>query len=317
MLKDDPDIDFAIVGSNAVDSCVYKTVCDEWHIEPTFHDSGKYVDFCLEFCRANNIEVFVPRRCMLAIAERLAEFDAIGVAVLAEKDVEKLRTLNNKATAYAAWESQGIGPVPPYRIANDIAGFETAYNALKSEHNRVCFKCAVDEGAASFHVVDDSILNAGGLWRGAGAKITYADALMMLERAGKFPALMLMPYLPGTEVSVDCLKTDSGNIIIPRYKTNGRAEKVHFDGGIEAICERFMYAFDLSRPFNVQFRYYGETPYFLEVNTRMSGGLQFSGPTLGVNIPNLAVNQLLGIHRPWVFEKRDVVVSYIETPIEL
>jgi hypothetical protein len=317
LIKRDDDINFYVLGSNREENCVYRLVCDEWHVEPEYKSEEQYVGFCLDFCRAHDVEAFLPRRAMAAIAKRLDEFDEIGVKVLAERDLGVLDTLSDKLCAYSAWESKEIGFVPQYKAASNIAEFEAAYKSIKTDDNRVCFKFARDEGAVSFRVIDNSILDAGGLRRGIGAKITYADALTLLGNADNFPTLILMPYLAGPEVSVDCLKTESGNIIIPRYKTHGRAEKIRFDKGIEAICDKFMDVFSLNCPFNAQFRYDGEVPYFLEVNARMSGGVQFSCLATGVNIPNIAVSKLLGINKPWSFEKKETIVSYIETPVEV
>jgi hypothetical protein len=317
MLKDDADTSFVVVGSNTDKYCAYRAICDEWITEPKFDTPNEYVDYCIKFSQEHNIEVFVPRRNMLAVAKRRSEFDTIGVEVLVERNVEQMRVLNNKAVAYAALKDSSIGYVPPYRVANSIAEFEKAYSDLKTSDNRVCFKFTHDEGAISFRVVDNRIIDCSGLRHSVGAKVTYNDALTMLADLVNFPELMLMPYLPGNEVSVDCLRTVNGNIIIPRYKTYGRAEKICFDSNIEHICEVFMQTFDLDCPFNVQFKYDGKIPYFLEVNTRMSGGIQLSCGALGVNIPNIAVNQLLGINKQWSLVKRGAVVSYIETPLEV
>ena len=49
----------------------------------------------------------------------------------------------------------------------------------------------------------------------------------------------------------------------------------------------------------------------------MSGGIQLSCTGAGVNIPNLAVNQLLGIDKKWMIRRNPSRVAYVETPVEL
>jgi len=61
----------------------------------------------------------------------------------------------------------------------------------------------------------------------------------------------------------------------------------------------------------------GGVPCVMEINTRLSGGVQTTYIALGVNIPNIAVNKLLGIDKAWSFERRSAVVSYVETPMAL
>jgi biotin carboxylase len=65
----------------------------------------------------------------------------------------------------------------------------------------------------------------------------------------------------------------------------------------------------------VQFKYDGDLPYLLEVNMRMSGGIQLTYAATGVNIPNMVVNRLLGQEKPFVLEKIERCVSFVETPI--
>lgn len=55
----------------------------------------------------------------------------------------------------------------------------------------------------------------------------------------------------------------------------------------------------------------------MEVNRRMSGGIQFSCKAVGINIPNLAVNRLLGNEKNMTYDKKTKIVSYVEEPIVL
>lgn len=128
---------------------------------------------------------------------------------------------------------------------------------------------------------------------------------------------MVMPYLSGQEVSVDCLKTSQGIIMVPRVKTATRTEYVRYDQEIMESCRRFYEKVDLEYPCNIQFRYLDQVPYFLEVNTRMSGGVQMSCLASGINIPNIAVNKMLGREKAWKNEYIEKIVSYVESPVIL
>ncbi|MDR1246810.1 MAG: ATP-grasp domain-containing protein [Clostridiales Family XIII bacterium] len=317
LIKRDTPLDFIIIASNREANCVYRAVCDEFYIEPEYINKEQYTAYCLDFCREHSAEVFVPRRAMSAIAERRADFDALGVKVLAENDTELLSTVSDKAAFYQACSGKGIGCIPPYMVVDTVTAFERAYSELKTNEIRVCFKFARDEGAASFRVIDDRILDNGGLRNPFGTKITYGNAVTLLTNTEQIPPIILMPYLSGAEVSADCLRTLRGDIIIPRFKTNGRAERVCFDKRIIDICKRILENFSFECPVNIQFKYDGDTPYLLEVNARMSGGIQLSCLAADVNIPNIAVNKLLGIDKPWIVTPRDTVVSFVETPIEV
>jgi carbamoylphosphate synthase large subunit len=314
MLKTDEQTTFFVVGSNTDDNCVYRTVCDEWETEPYFNKSDEYVDFCLTFCRKHKIDVFLPRRNMQAVSRRLAEFEEVGVKVLVEDDFSLMSVLCDKIKTYKMFEQHGIGNIPAYRAVHSVEEFENAYQELKKDDNRVCFKLSSDEGAVSFRVIDNRIDYS--LTEKIGSKITYSNAIEVLSRLKPFHTLLVMPYLPGAEVSVDCLTMPDGNhIAIPRYKTWHRSEEIRFDENIVGKVNKYLEIFKPKCPCNLQFRYDKDKPYLLEVNARMSGGVQLSCIATGVNIPNIAVNRLLGIEKTVSYNKNSKVVSYIETPV--
>ena len=319
LLKNDEEIKFIVTGSNANIHCVYRAVCDEWITEERFSNSDSYVDFCLEFCRKHKIEVFVPRLNMKTICMRLDEFSAIGVKVLVEKDYSVMSALGDKIKTYQLFAEYGIGHIPPYCVVNSLEDYTAAYSTLKTDDNRVCFKFAIDEGAVSFRVVDDNIEYK--LTESLGAKITYRDSVKALSMLGGFPKLLVMPYLSGTEVSVDCLPMPDGNhIVIPRFKSLNRSQEIRFEQEVIDVCCLFLDKFKLECPCNLQFKYEKGTLYLLEVNTRMSGGIQFSCAATGVNMPNMAVNRLLGIEKQVHFgnnNRKPRIVSFIETPVLL
>ena len=316
LLKADEQIHFVVVGSNTNSNCVYRVVCDEWAAEPRFDRGDEYVDYCLEFCREHEIEVFVPRRNMLAVCRRLAEFDALGVNVLVERDYPTMSALCDKVKTYRMFRESGLEYVPPHCAASSVEEYEAAYRLLKTDGNRVCLKFTAGEGAVSFRVVDDQ---AGcNLEEEVGAKISYENSVKALSKLRKFPTLLVMPYIPGAEVSVDCLYMPDGeHIAVPRYKSWGRSETVRFEKEITEACSLFLDRFKLRCPCNIQFKYDNHVPYLLEVNTRMSGGIQLSCAAAGVNIPNIAVNRLLGVEKQARCDRKTRVVSFIETPVVL
>ena len=145
--------------------------------------------------------------------------------------------------------------------------------------------------------------------------MTLEDVLKALNEKEEFDPIMVMPYLPDHEISVDCLKTEQGVIMLPREKNATRIERLVYDEKILDICKDFYEKVGLEYPCNIQFKYLDGIPYFLEVNTRMSGGVQMSCLAAGVNIPNIAVNKILGINKSWEISKEERFVSHIEKPL--
>ena len=292
LIKKD-ESDFQIIGSNEREQAVYKKVCDEWHIEPVLKDE-EYVSYCLDFCEKNRIDIFAPRRKLVAISRHKDQFERIGVKVLVD-------------------DYEGI--VPEYCSVTTADEFLHAYESLKEKHSSVCFKFVNDEGGNSFRrIVDHENAFSELRWR-QGSRITIRKAYSALSEVERFGPVIVMPYLPGEEISVDCLKTKDGIIAVPRYKGTSRAERIKYDPDIIRYCQDFYGKVNLEMPCNIQYKFSGEIPYILEVNTRMSGGVQMSYVGSGINIPNIAINKLLGRPKEWHCENRECIVSYAEIPM--
>ena len=154
-----------------------------------------------------------------------------------------------------------------------------------------------------------------GLFKKLTTRITYAEAVDALSEREHFAPLMVMPYLPGSEISVDCLKTAGGEILIPREKDYSRIERIRYDERILATCRLLLEKIPLECPCNIQFKYLDGVPYFLEVNTRMSGGVQMACAVSGVNLPQTALKKMLGMDTAWTNNGRTGKVAQILQPV--
>jgi carbamoylphosphate synthase large subunit len=311
--QDNPD--FYIIGSNENRLSVLSTICDEWYVEPAVKGND-YVDFCLDFCRDHSVNVFMPRREMLSISRRKADFEAAGVKVMVD-DYEIVDILNYKDKAYRELVRRGVSTIPEYHIVTNLAGFEEAYEDLSKKYREVCIKFVHDEGGKSYRLIDNSRRGYAALFKKQNTRMTYDAIHEALSERDEFSPLMVMPNLSGDEVSVDCLNTASGLIMIPRIKNTTRVERLCFNEDILLKTRELFNAVKLECPCNIQFKYLDGVPYFLEVNTRMSGGVQMACLASGVNIPSIAVNKLIGIEKEWKICMDDRAVSHVEIPVIL
>ena len=316
LIKKDDSLDFHIIGTNENNISVLKDVCDEWYSEPEKISGDDYVEFCLEFCQDHNIDVFLPHRHFGAISKRKQWFEDINVAVVVD-DYSKISLLNDKARAYDFFAHQTFLSVPEHYVVCNIDEFKEAYNALYEKYGQVCTKFVHDEGGKSYRLIDNTRKGYSALFKKQNTRMTLDTLEEALREKEKFSPLMVMPYLEGDEISADCLKTQQGIIIIPRIKSTTRFEKIEFDNHIIELCENIYGVIELEMPCNIQFKYRGEVPYFLEINTRMSGGIHMACAGTGVNIPNIAVNKVLGINKSWDLKQESRTVSQVEIPVVL
>ena len=313
LMKKDEEEKVYVVGSNQRVNAVIQKVCDDWYEEP--HLEGEdYINYCVDFCQKHRIQVFVPRRKLVEISRHVDRFHQIGVRVLVD-DYEKIALLNDKAAAYELFkECNGIH-VPDYALVHDVYSLKEAYKSLKEAHKDLCIKFVEDEGGMSFRRLADHVDEYQSLYTYPGPRIAYEDLIRILTPHGTFKDMMIMPYLPGDEISVDCLNTKNGLIAVPRIKGASRDERVVFDKEIHNMCETILKKVPLQYPCNIQFKLKDQIPYLLEINTRMSGGLQMSCLSAGVNIPNIALNKVLGKDLSWDVCREEHIVSFIEMPM--
>ena len=137
-----------VIGSNLVMNSVIKNACDEWYSDSELKGDS-YVSFCIEFCKAHDIDVFAPRREMVEISRQKERFERLGVKVLADS-YDKISFLGDKAKTYEFFKGNKDINVPDYFVVNNSAEFEQAYERLRQSGSGVCCKYVQDEGGMSF-----------------------------------------------------------------------------------------------------------------------------------------------------------------------
>ena len=304
-----------VIGSGSNPLAVYRKLCDEWYEECDLPPEA-YVEFCLRFCKEHGVDVFVPRRGLEAAAGARKRFEALGVRLFAERDGALIRTLDDKAAAYALLERVVPETIPEYRVVRSREEFDAALDGMASPGRRLCYKLTQDEGARSFRVIDERIVRGEAILTKPGSKVTRAMADAVLSEYDFSIPVLVMPYYDGADVSVDCLDTEQGPLMLIRTKV-GRYHRTITHPGIQDLCGRIMRALRFEMPVNIQFKMDGEIPRLLEINPRMSGGLQQSCLATGINLPALALRKLTGLPAPWRFPEhfRPVGMVNLETPV--
>ncbi len=314
MKKSNPD--FRVIGTSTNPNAMYQFVCEEFFSEPDSITPEAYLDFCLNFCREHEVNVFVPRRFLPEISRHAEKFTDIGVKLFADSNPVLAEILDDKLKTYEFFKKDFPELIPEYRLVHSVEEFRNCFRELKQHHARICYKLAQDEGARSFRVLDENTESLSALLNPPNTKIHPETAFRILEQYDFAVPVMMMPYLEGTEISVDCLRTEDGDITIPRYKTGGRFAEIRFEPELMELSGRMADLMQINMPFNIQFREYRGKRYLLEINPRMSGGLQLSCAGSGINIPDIAVSQLLGIRKEWHYPaQQKILCAHLESPV--
>src|SRR4051812_2719325 len=127
---------------------------DVFEREPDGLTEEVYVAYCLEIARRHRVDLFMPGRNVLPIVRARAAFASLGVRVLATAEAKTIALINHKAHFYAALRGLDVH-VPAYEVVNDLAGFDAAWDHLRSQTDVLCYKPAVSVYGLGFQIVAD------------------------------------------------------------------------------------------------------------------------------------------------------------------
>jgi hypothetical protein len=307
--------DFVVL-SHASDDFGARIDCDLFVQEPRGLDRPVYVEWCLDFCARNRVDVFIPSRRRDAISDRRTDFEAGGTRLVVAGDGPTLRLLEDKSEFLRQLPPEV--PTPWTRAVTDAHGFRRAIAEIRATGRQPCFKPARSIFGLGFHRIDDRMTPLKRLVASEPVRIAESEALAILDAAASFPELLVMEYLDGPEFSVDVAALDgevlaqvvrrkpfSGRVRVERESTagfvsGGRSQLIAPNPGIERLVAAVVARLRLGGICNIQFRSAAtmpEVPKILEVNGRMSGGLGYAA-LAGIDLVGIAIDAALGTERP-------------------
>lgn len=316
--EENPDV--YIIATNGVENPAIQKESDEWYIEGKGKASTEeeYIEYALEFCKEHKIDILMPLRKMVEISKNREEFRRIGVKLIVPSEHQMMEKLNSKIETYRMLEEIIPNNIPAYGVANNVREFEKAVDTILDLNRRVCFKYAEDIACRSFRIIEMGQSCMDDLSKESKRGIKYRDAIKMFSSTEEFKDIIVMELLDGYEVSCDCLRVGNKNIVIPRIKLNTRIQEVSMHKKLIDTCNNILDTIKYDAPCNIQFKMTEDgEPMLLEINTRMSGGVQIASWATKINLPSIAINKFLGreveFKRHWedvkmvVREKYDII----------
>lgn len=316
MIRDNPDNEkFVFYGTHPNPQHMSLQGCDYSEQEPVLKDYA-YIEYCLDFCKRNKIDIFIPRLKMLEIAQNIALFDAIGTKVMVCRDIALLESMMIKDSFYRSLEGTEVVVIPDYHVVKTVEQFKAAYADLVAKGHQVCFKPTDSEGGMGFRIINNESNPIKAIYEHVSLSISYEQACAIFASADVFNDIMVMELLEDTEYSIDCIATSTGKLLasIPRRKNEGRLYLIEEVPELIELASRIADRFKIPYAYNIQVKYNKGVPKLLEINPRMSGGLYITCLS-GVNIPYLAVQSILERTIEQPNPRFGIIASYIEAPI--
>ena len=319
LIRNNPDKkQFEIYCTHGNPNSVVLQFADHKEVEPPFETEEEYIDFCLNYCKNNKIEIFVPGyKRLFIISRNIKLFQNIGVKVLLDENIELVNMFDDKSLTYESFLKNKIIDVPEYYVVTNSGDFKKAYLKIIASGKLACFKPVHAVGGSGFRIIDDNADSIAFLSDVPSARISFEHVYKIISQYDIFPEIMVLEYLDGFEYSIDCLAY-KGQLFsaIPRKKLGGRLRGLENNQELIAIAQKFNQEYNLSYIFNIQVRYVDDKPKLLEINPRMSGGLNVTCLS-GVNYPYLAIKILNGESINVPEPNFDIVASDIEETLIL
>lgn len=327
MLRANPDGRAVhLIGTHCDPDSPVLVACDEAYPEPPENcRAADYVAWALAFAAEHRVDVLIPRLGMADLADARERFAAVGVTLTCPA-ADTVRLFEDKAAAYRAAAALGV-PVPPHRLVTDGAGLRAAYEQLRDVAENVCMKPVHGTAGEGYRVLTtadpdlDDLLGAVHARADLGRACAALDAAQAAGRA--VPTLLVMPYLTGPEISVDALADRDGQTLAALGRSRSTRRRLVVDDlPARRVSEVLNRAHRVSYLSNTQVRYWqapGDDeplPYFLELNTRISGGL-FQTAVTGVNLPWAAVQVALGEDVGTLHPRYDVAFTTVASLVAL
>jgi biotin carboxylase len=319
--------EFHLGATYATEHTPLRLVADSFAVEPAGEEPGAYVEWLLARCREGEFAVVWPQSRWSLLLREQARFAATGVRlILPCPDADTLDAIQDKARANARLAAVGV-PLPQTRSIATAAEFTDALAILGNGTRPVCVKPVRSIYGLGFRLIDDGKRPLDRFLANDSFTIGSAEFAGLLDMAEGQRPFLAMEYLTGDERSIDCLAHE-GRLVraVVRRKpaeAHGRWQWIEEDPEGREIARRAIAAFGLNGLVNVQTRERlhpdgRREQCFLEVNPRMSGGIDMACQA-GLNLPYWLLRSFVGAAEaaaiPWPVS--GVRVTKIERAVTL
>lgn len=294
-----------IIGVDMSDDPTCRFLVDSFYKVPAVTDSS-YCSVLLDICKHEHVDIYFPNISeeVSALVEYQHDFANAGIR-LSMPNPESIRIANDKLLTYRTLKNAGI-PVPDFVEIKTVEDFKNGCVALGYPDKALCIKIVSGSGSRGVRIIDNkkSRYEIFAHEKPNTFFTSYEDILSILEGAEHLDDMLLMPYLPGNEYTVDLL-ADHGTIL---YQI-GRENVVSLMSiAQESVLVKNDYAYDVSQRVIKLLNYDGNCgfdfmkdengiPVLTDINPRITATVSVVAAG-GVNLPYLRVKQILGERLP-------------------
>ncbi len=315
-LKQNGEREITVIGGDMGDDPTNRYLVDIFYKTPAARDPS-YAEEVAKICEKEKVDILLPQMSaeLPAYLEHMELFDKIGTRVSMTLTTN-VNVANNKLALFEFLSTKGVS-IPKFQSVHSMKEFDKAISLLGYPQCPVCVKMPESSGSRGIRIIDGmkSRFELFAYEKPASLYVTLQDMREILSEAEHFPDLILMPYLPGDEYTVDLL-ADKGKVL---YIAGRRNPVMLMSISQEAILEKNERAYQIAEQvvrhleldgnISLDFKFDANgDAQLLEVNPRLSATISVFAAG-GLNLPYLRVKQLLGEQLPEVSVQYGVAVK--------
>lgn len=303
-LRNNGERELYIVGVDMNPMATCRTKVDKFYQVPAAADPT-FIDKILEICRTEKIQVLISivTRELELFSKAKERFAEVGTLV-STMDYGPLHIANNKGLLLTAMKAAGL-PVPAFQVVHTPEALEEAVHALGYPEEPVVVKPTFGNGSRGTRILDarKSRYNQFFMEKPNSQYMRLEELMEIVAEKNMIPEMMVMEFLPGSEVSVDIL-ADHGKVLYSSAREGRVVSSIMVSSEVKLDAE----AMDIARKTvellkldgNIDFdmrRGADGFPYVMEINPRLPAGVAVQAKA-GVNFPYLGIKKIMGEELP-------------------
>jgi carbamoyl-phosphate synthase large subunit len=284
-----------IVGVDMDEEAIGRFLVDKFYTVPAASDKSGFIDRLKEIIKLEEPDLVFPESSaeVPVLAEFKSEIENLGPSVLVSSP-ESIRVANNKYLMYEVLKEETSLELPEYLWPKSLDEFVESVHDLGYPAKPVCFKPHVAKGSRGFRILDANIDRRDLLmnYKPNSRYMSLDEFIKIFQDEVDFPDFIVMEYLPGEEVTTDCLCLDGEELLTTvktveqaRWGVIVRGELINRPDLIQQTKE-IIGAIPLSYCINIQF--IGDK--LIEINPRVSSFIFQDN----WNLPEFAIKLALG-----------------------
>ncbi|CAM3262324.1 MULTISPECIES: ATP-grasp domain-containing protein [Yersinia] len=287
------DTDIFVIASHRNERNEILSQADLAVLEPK--EEEQRLSFILSLVKRLDIQAIHTGRNSLWFESHRNEIECSGVKLTTgAHSVARLELADDKVSFAQFMEQQNLPVVPSIRVESLSELFHFITHSpfgLKP----LCVKPVKGIYGMGFWRFDDKVSAMAAFTHPENRRVNPHLYLRALEESDSFEPLVLMPYLPGPEYSVDMLVERGKVLAAVARRKEGALQSLENAGEAYELGRACAEAMQADGLVNVQTRHNDSgKPELLEINMRPSGGIGYTRFS-GVNLPGLFALRQLGL----------------------